>query len=64
MLDGGSTAAHVAVGKLLTLWHADPDLAGLREPRALDQLPAEEQKECLALWKEVTSVLDRTVRAR
>jgi serine/threonine-protein kinase len=39
----------------------DPDLAGLREPGAPDKLPAEERKECLALWNDVEALLRRTV---
>jgi serine/threonine-protein kinase len=58
-LDGGSRAARILVRKMLTQWQADPDLAGLREPSALDKLSADERQECLALWKEVAAVLDR-----
>ena len=43
--------------KMLTLWQAEPDLAGLREPSALDKLSADERRECLALWDEVANVL-------
>jgi serine/threonine-protein kinase len=52
-------AANRLVQKTLTHWRADPDLAGLREPSALQQLSADERKECLALWEEVTAVLRR-----
>jgi predicted Ser/Thr protein kinase len=45
--------------KLSTEERADPDLAGLREPGALDQLSAEERDEWLALWKEVGALLKR-----
>ena len=58
-LDSGSQAARVVVRRLLTHWQADPDLAGLREPSALDKLSAAERKDCLTLWNEVTSVLNR-----
>jgi hypothetical protein len=34
-------------------------LAGLREPDALDKLPAGEREECVALWKEVDTVFRR-----
>jgi serine/threonine-protein kinase len=43
----------------LTRWQADPDLVGLRDPRALAELPGAEQMQCLALWDEVTVVLRR-----
>jgi serine/threonine-protein kinase len=54
-----------AVGKLqqtLADWRDDPDLAGLRDPRALEKLSAEERKEWLALWSEVGARLSRTAR--
>jgi serine/threonine-protein kinase len=59
-LEGGSGAARVRVRNLLTHWQADPDLAGLRDPGALATLSAEEREECLALWKEVDALLNRT----
>jgi tetratricopeptide (TPR) repeat protein len=63
ILDTSSRAARVMVSRLLTHWQADPDLAGLREPSALDKLSADERKECLALWKEVAAVLSRAQTA-
>jgi serine/threonine-protein kinase len=45
--------------KTLTRWGSDPDLAGLREPVALAKLPAEERKECRALWKAVGALLEQ-----
>jgi RNA polymerase sigma-70 factor (ECF subfamily) len=56
-MDSGPRAARVLVRGLLTHWRTAPDLAGLREPGALDHLPEDERKECLALWKEVEVVL-------
>src|SRR5262249_58603673 len=41
-MDSGSRAARVLVRRLLTHWQADPNLAGLREASALDQLSADE----------------------
>jgi len=58
-LKGGSRAVRVVVSRMLTCWQADTDLAGLREPSALDKLSAAECKECLTLWNEFTSVLNR-----
>jgi serine/threonine-protein kinase len=46
--------------EMLTLWQDEPDLAGLREPGALDKLSGEERKEWLALWREVVALLRRT----
>ena len=44
----------------LTGWRDDPDLAGRREPGALEKLSVEERKERLALWREVEARLSRT----
>jgi serine/threonine-protein kinase len=63
-LDSGSRGASVLVRSMLTHWQAGPDLAGLREPSALDKLSTDERKECLALWKEVAGVLHRTRKTR
>jgi serine/threonine-protein kinase len=59
-LDSGSRAARDFAKRMLTHWQVDPDLAGLRELGPLDKLPADERKECLALWKEVDTLLKRT----
>jgi serine/threonine-protein kinase len=59
ILDSGSGAARDLVRKMLTHWQADPDLAGLREPGALEKWSADERKEWLALWKEIAAVLNR-----
>jgi serine/threonine-protein kinase len=62
-LASGSGAARGRVKNVLTYWQADPDLAGLREPGALEQLSADERKEWLALWDEVGAVLRRARKA-
>jgi eukaryotic-like serine/threonine-protein kinase len=59
-LDSGSRAARDRVKKMLTQWREDPDLACVRDAGALDQLAADERKECLALWAGVAAVLART----
>jgi serine/threonine-protein kinase len=58
-LEGGTAADRAQVKTRLTRWQADPDLAGVREPGALDKLSAEERDEWLALWKEVGALLKR-----
>jgi hypothetical protein len=40
-------------------WQTDSDLAGLREPGALEAMSPEERKEWLALWREVAALLGR-----
>jgi serine/threonine-protein kinase len=58
-LDSGPRAARIRVTRLLTLWQADPDLAGLRDLSVLNKWSAGERKDCLALWKEVDILLKR-----
>jgi serine/threonine-protein kinase len=57
--DANPTAPREAVRLALTRWRNEPDLAGLRETVELNKLPADERKECLALWDEVANVLKR-----
>jgi eukaryotic-like serine/threonine-protein kinase len=59
-LDSNSRAARDLAKKMLMRWQADPDLAGLREPGALEKLSADERREYLALWHEVGAALHRT----
>jgi serine/threonine-protein kinase len=40
-------------------WQQDPDLAAVRDPDALAQLPEGERKACEALWAEVQALVDR-----
>jgi hypothetical protein len=40
-------------------WQQAPDLAGIRDPEALAQLPAGERNACEALWAEVQALIDR-----
>jgi serine/threonine-protein kinase len=58
-LDGGLAADRAAVREALTQWRADPELAGLRDPAALDQLPPAERQECRALWGDLDALLRR-----
>jgi serine/threonine-protein kinase len=58
-LDGGTAADRTQVKTRLTRWQADPDLARVREPGALDKLSAEERDKWRALWKEVGALLKR-----
>jgi hypothetical protein len=55
----GDPAAKLLVQKTLMHWRTDPDLAGLRQPEALDQLSADEREDCIALWNEVAELLNR-----
>ena len=59
LLDSGSADSRDLVRNLLANWAADPDLAGLREPSAIEVLPTDERDDCLALWRAVDTVLTR-----
>ena len=43
--------------RMLTHWQAEPDLAGIRDLKALDKASAEERNECFRMWDEVGAVL-------
>jgi serine/threonine-protein kinase len=59
MMDGDSQSDRDLAKRTLTRWQIDPDLAGIRDPSALQHFPKEEQEECLALWRDVADVLKR-----
>jgi serine/threonine-protein kinase len=59
VLDSDSQVARDFAKRMLNHWQVDPDLAGLRDPRALEALSRDERKECLALWNEVARGLSR-----
>ena len=44
---------------MLTHWQVEPDLAGIRDLKALDEASAEERDDCFALWDQVGAVLRR-----
>jgi serine/threonine-protein kinase len=58
-LESGSPPVRAQVTRMLAKWQLDPDLAGLRESRALDRLPADERQEYRALWHSVGELLGR-----
>jgi serine/threonine-protein kinase len=58
-LAGGVAADRFLVQKTLSRWRTDPDLAGLRDPEALDRLPPDERQECAALWGNIDALLKR-----
>src|SRR5262245_37154237 len=58
--DTRSKETRGAVRMALTRWQNEPDLAGVRDPGELNRLPADEQKDCIALWAEVAALLART----
>ena len=57
-LDSNIAGDRGLVRRTLSGWLAEPDFAGVREPGALNSLPAEERDEWLALWKKLADLLD------
>jgi serine/threonine protein kinase/tetratricopeptide (TPR) repeat protein len=53
---------HLVRGRLWN-WQCGYELASLRDPAALAQLPADERSECRQLWAEVESVLKKMIPA-
>jgi serine/threonine-protein kinase len=49
------------VVKSLQWWKIDPDLAGIRDDKAIRALPDVEQKACRALWAEVEALMAKTL---
>jgi serine/threonine-protein kinase len=62
-VNGESKTSAALCRIMLMLWQDDPDLARLRESNALDEIPAEERGEWIALWKQVRDSLDGAERA-
>jgi tetratricopeptide (TPR) repeat protein len=58
-LDNGHAQIKADVQWRMRRWQTDSDLAGLREPSALEAMSPDEHTECLALWQEVAAMLSR-----
>ncbi len=56
---GGTQMAGELVKRLVALWRNESDLAGLREPSALEKFSPAERQECQTLWSDVDSLLER-----
>ena len=52
-------AFEVPEGAKLSGGQTDPDLAGLREPKFLDGLPAAEGRACREMWREIDLQIER-----
>jgi hypothetical protein len=57
VLDSGKAQARPFVRQTLHHWKADPDLAGVRDPEALEVLPEAELAAWQALWAGVDGLL-------
>jgi serine/threonine-protein kinase len=58
-LDGGSLSDRLQAQTALPHWRRSLNLAGLRDPAALDRLPPQERQECVALWRDYDALLER-----
>jgi tetratricopeptide (TPR) repeat protein len=58
-LTGGKPPDRQPAGQALRHWQKDPDLASVRNPKALAKLPEAERKEWEKLWAEVNAVLKK-----
>ncbi len=58
-LDNGSDQDLALAKRMLTHWQVEPDLAGIRDVKALDDASGEERDECFELWDEVGAMLRR-----
>jgi serine/threonine-protein kinase len=59
LLDKGPPQARLVVQQNLRHWQYDPDLAGLRDPEALNRLPEAERQAWTRLWADVAELLER-----
>jgi hypothetical protein len=50
---------HARIRRTLRHRQKDPDLAGIRDPDAVANLPADEQEACKKLWADVADLLER-----
>jgi serine/threonine-protein kinase len=58
-LGNGNAQTRAEVRWRMRYWQTDSDLAGLREPSALEAMSPDERNECLALWQQVAALLGR-----
>jgi serine/threonine-protein kinase len=63
-LDSANAETNAQAMLRLRLWPADSDLAGIRDPAALERLPPSEREEFRALWQEVAAVIGRARTTR
>ncbi len=59
LLESGKSEERRLVLHRLRSWQADANLAGLRDPAAVAQLPGDEQEACKRLWADVQALLTK-----
>jgi serine/threonine-protein kinase len=62
-IDGKDPKAQAAAQSALQYWQRDPALAGVRDEKALAQLPEAEHAAWQQLWTEVTALLKKTQKS-
>jgi tetratricopeptide (TPR) repeat protein len=62
-LESNDARTSASARRMLTTWLASPDLAGVRDKQALDQLPAVERESWRRLWTEVETLVKEEVRS-
>jgi tetratricopeptide (TPR) repeat protein len=55
--DSGTEADRKRATDVLARWFTDPDLAGIRDPKELSELPAVERAKCQKLWDAVGAAI-------
>jgi hypothetical protein len=63
-LASGKADDRLQVRQTLTLWRSDPDLAGVRDDKALARLPEAERQVWQQFWTEVSALLKKTQTTR
>jgi tetratricopeptide (TPR) repeat protein len=63
-LEQGPSQTRAAVAKTMSHWQTDPDLAGLRDPAALANLPDAERTAWQKLWADVETLRRRAAESR
>jgi hypothetical protein len=64
ILQGGLAVDRARAQEKLAWWRKDPDLAGLRDPDALDKLPPAERQECRRLWRDLDALRKQAQRSQ
>jgi serine/threonine-protein kinase len=64
ILQSGLAVDRARAPEKLAWWRKDPDLAGLRDPDALEKLPPAERQECRRLWRDLDALLERAQRSQ
>jgi serine/threonine-protein kinase len=64
LLDGYFKQSQDWVRETLKYWQRNSALIGIRDPDKLATLPPDEREDCLALWREVVTMLRRTEKTK